>query len=183
VLFALTMWGPFMALHAKDALLLSEQEISLFYGVGAVVSTLTSMVAGALVSRIGPFRTLGGAGLAMAAAVLFWAVQRHLVGIIAGYVAIGACFQFVIVSSDAFRVSAVADRIRGSALGAMGTVSGLVSALIVPLVGYLQGTLGPMLPFWCSALAAGIMMVSALTLRRALDGGQHVTVHEFEGFS
>jgi hypothetical protein len=57
------------------------------------------------------------------------------------------------VSVDTFRVSVVEESVRGSALGAIGMVTGFATALATPVVGYLK-QFSPMVPFWVALRAA-----------------------------
>jgi len=150
-----TMWGPFLALHASDAMGLSKSQINLFYAAGSAVSAVSSLLAGRAVARWGCYRVLSWATLSLGAIVLLWSLQRHLVAIVAGMLAIAAAFQFSMVASDTFRVIALPDSIRGRALGAIGTVSSLTAALAVPVAGYLR-LIFPLAPF---LLAAGTALV------------------------
>lgn len=152
---SLTAWGPFSSLHASDAQGLSKAQIALFFSLASVASTVTSLMAGHGVNRWGAYRTLAlGSGLT-AVGFLFWAAQRNLIGIALGYVAAFGTFQVAMVASDAFRVAAVEDEIRGSAWGAIGTFASLASALVIPIAGAARSALHwSAAPFWMAAVAA-----------------------------
>ncbi|MHB0885823.1 MAG: MFS transporter [Bacillota bacterium] len=164
-LLSMTIWGPFLSLHATDAMTLSKETIQLFAALGFLLAALVSPLAGRAVGRFGPYRVLSLAGVTLGLAALLWSAQRGLVFIILGYSAMAVGFQFVMVASDAFRVHAVDDAIRGVALGAMGTITNLSTVVFVPLAGYLKG-FWPASPFFIAALAAlGLFSVTTALAR------------------
>lgn len=156
-----TMWGPFLALHAGDAMGLTKPQINLFYAAGSAVSAASSFLAGRAVTRWGCYRVLSWGTLGLGVTALVWSLQRSLPAIGAGILAMSAAFQFSMVASDAFRVTALPEAIRGRALGAMGTVTNLVAALVVPLAGYLRQRMR-LAPFY---LAAGTAVVLAAAVQ------------------
>jgi MFS family permease len=107
--------------------------------------------------------SVGGMGLAVA--VLLWSVQRSTVGIVAGFVLMSAFMMLAMVSSDTFRVSVIEESVRGSALGAIGMLTGFATALAMPVAGYLK-QISPMAPFWISLAAAAGLVVSVVALTR-----------------
>ncbi|MHB8928057.1 MAG: MFS transporter [Bacillota bacterium] len=171
VILSMTLWGPFLPLHASDAMRLSKPTIQLFYALGAATAALASPLAGRAVGRFGSYKVLAVAGVGLGVASLLWSVQRGLPGIAGGYLLMALAFQYVIVASDTFRVHAVDDAIRGVALGAIGTVTSLSTVVVVPLAGYLKAA-WPAAPFFIAA-AAGLGLVAATAaLARADAGGQ-----------
>ncbi len=164
-ILSMTIWGPFLSLHASDAMTLSKPTIQLFAALGFLLAALASPLAGRAVGRFGPYRVLALAGVGLGMAALLWSAQRGLVSIVLGYSAMAVGFQFVMVSSDAFRVHAVDDAIRGVALGAIGTITNLSTVVFVPLAGYLKG-FWPASPFFIAALAAlGLFSVTTALAR------------------
>ncbi|MDI6824457.1 MAG: MFS transporter [Bacillota bacterium] len=158
-----TMWGPFLALHASDAMGLSKSQINLFYAAGSAVSALSSLLAGRAVARWGVYRVFSWATLGLGGSVLLWALQRHPAAIVAGMLAMSAAFQFSMVASDAFRVVTLPETIRGRALGAIGTASSLAAALAVPLAGYLRQRM-ELAPFLLAGATAAVMFVAMRVL-------------------
>jgi len=163
LVISVTMWGPFLALHASDAMGLSKSQINVFYAAGSAVSALCSLLAGRALSRWGVYRVLSWSTLALGGTVLIWSLQRHLLAIAAGMLAVSAAFQFSMVASDAFRVVALPETIRGRALGAIGTASSLAAAVAVPLAGYLRERLA-LAPFVLAAATAVILFVAVQVL-------------------
>ena len=165
VLLAMTMWGPFLSLHASDAMGLSKATINVFFAMASVVSALMGLVAGRLVSRFGANKMLPIGAIGLAAAVMLWSVQRSMVGVVAGFVIMSGFMMLAMVSSDTFRVSAVEESVRGSALGSIGMVTGFATALATPVAGYLK-QFSPLAPFWIGLAAAAGLVLSVVTLTR-----------------
>jgi len=163
---SLTFWGPFLALHAGDAMGLSKQQVNLFFAAGSVASAVMSLLAGGAVKRWGTRRVLPlGAGL-LAVSTLAWSVQRQPWAILAGYLAISGGCQLGMVALETFRVEALPDSIRGRALGAVGTIGNLMVAAAVPLAGLLRMRVNPAAPFALAAVAAVVLMLSQAALQR-----------------
>jgi len=179
VVLAMTMWGPFLSLHASDAMGLSKATINVFFAVASIVSALMGLVAGRLVSRFGANKMLSIGAIGLAAAVMLWSVQRSMVGIVAGFVLMSGFMMLAMVSSDTFRVTVVEESVRGSALGAIGMVTGFATALATPVAGYLK-QFSPMAPFWIGlAAAAGLVLaVVALTRHDTRTGFRGEPAHE-----
>ena len=165
VILSMTLWGPFLPLHATDAMALGKSTIQLFSAFASVVAALVSPLAGRAVERFGSYRVLAVGGFGLGVASLLWSAQRGLAAIAIGYFLMALGFQFVMVSSDAFRVHAVDDAIRGVALGAIGTLTNLSTVVIVPLAGYLKG-LWAGSPFLMAALAGLGLLSVTKTLAR-----------------
>jgi MFS family permease len=156
VLLALTLWGPFLSLHASDAMGLDKPAINRLASMGSAAGVMISFVAGRAVGRWGAQPVLSGGLLALAAAALLWSIQRMPPMIIGTYVLMNMAFQVAMISSDTFRVHQVDEEIRGRALGAMGMITSLMTAPVVPLVGYLRSTYGSGAPFYVALVPAAI---------------------------
>lgn len=178
VLLAMTMWGPFLALHANDAMLLSKATINVYFAVSAVVSAAIGLVGGRLVGRFGANRIFVVGGIGLAISVLGWAVQRSSFGILLGILLMSGFMMLAMVASDAFRVSVVEESIRGRALGTIGMVTGFATALATPIAGYLK-QFTAMAPFLIALAAAVGLAASVLALTRhdARTGFQGEAMH------
>jgi len=165
VVLAMTMWGPFLSLHASDAMGLSKATINVFFAVASVVSALMGLVAGRLVSRFGANSMFSIGGIGLAAAVMLWSAQRSMFGVVAGFALMSGFMMLAMVSADTFRVSVVEESVRGSALGAIGMVTGFATALSTPVAGYLK-QFSPRAPFWIALAAAAGLVLSVVALTR-----------------
>jgi len=179
VVLAMTMWGPFLSLHASDAMGLSKATINTFFAVASVVSALMSLVAGRLVGRFGANKMFSIGAIGLVVAVLLWSAQRSPASIVAGFALMSGFMMVTMVSVDTFRVSVVEESVRGRALGAIGMVTGFATALATPVAGYLK-QFWPTAPFWVAlGAAAGLVLsVAALTRHDARTGFRGEAAHE-----
>lgn len=175
VLLALTVWGPFLSLHASDAMGFDKPSINLLAATGSAAAVLVSFVAGRAVSRwgAGPVLSLGFAGLA--ATALTWSLQRSFAVIVAAYVAMNMAFQVAMIASDTFRVHQIDEEVRGRALGAIGMITSLLTAPVVPLVGWLRASLGSGAPFVVGLVPAalGVWALAGLAAHDRARGATH----------
>ncbi len=146
-IFNLTLWGPFMALHASDVFLLSREQINLFYAIGSGFGAASSPLVGRLVDHFGAARFLGVNLLLFGLAAFTWSFQGTVFGIILGYIAMGITYQVAMIGSAAYRIAMTDPQTRGAGLGACGMISIMIAALVVPIVGYLRVLWGSHLPF------------------------------------
>jgi len=154
LLFVLNTWGPFLSLHAADAMGLDKPSINMLASAGAAAGLAVSFLAGRAVGRWGAQRVLRLASFALGGVVLVWSLQRAYLGILGFYLLMMMAFQAAIIALDTYRVHAVDDEVRGSALGAIGMLTGLFTAPIVPLASYLREVLGSGAPFVLGLLPA-----------------------------
>lgn len=179
VVLAMTWWGPFISLHANDAMGLSKAAINTLFAVSALASALMGLVAGRLVGRFGANRVFSTGALGVGLVVLVWSFQHSLVWITASFLLMSGFFMTAMVASDTFRVTAIDESVRGSALGSIGMVTGFATAAATPVAGFLK-QVSPLAPF-VMALAAAIGMVvaiAALTRHDARTGFKGDAVQE-----
>ncbi len=169
IVLNLTMWGPFLALHASDYLHLSRYQINTYYAIGACATAAVSPLAGRTVERFGAYRTLAVSCLLLGLSAIMWSLQSSVTGIIAGYILMGVSFQFAIISMDTFRVVALDEGIRARALGAAGTISMIASALMMPVAGYLKEVAGTLSPFIMALAFSCVLYVAIMGLHRSGD--------------
>ncbi|MDP2871236.1 MAG: MFS transporter [Bacillota bacterium] len=156
VLLALTVWGPFLSLHASDAMGLDKPAINRLAAMGSAAGVLISFVAGRAVGRWGAQPILSGGFIGLAVTALLWSLQRTSPAIIVTYILMNMAFQVTMISSDTFRVHQVDEEIRGRALGAMGMITSLMTAPVVPIIGWLRTTVGSGVPFYATLIPAAI---------------------------
>jgi MFS family permease len=176
VLLALNIWGPFLSLHAADAMGLSKPTINLLASAGAGAGLAVSFVCGRLVGRWGPGRMLRIASLALAVSAWAWSLQRGLPAIVAMYLLMNVAFQAAIIAMDTFRVHSIDEGIRGRALGAIGMFTGLFTAPIVPLASYLRWLLGSGAPFVMGVLPAAAAVWLLTRMDREVSSATTVVV-------
>lgn len=164
-LLTLTLWGPFISLHAADVMGLSRPFINQLAAIGSAVGIAATFVAGHVVTRAGAPRVLRFALPLMAVAGVLWSLQRTTLLIVGAYIAMYGTFEFMMISSDTFKVQAVPDRVRGRALGAMGMANNLIIAPLIPVASALRASFGSGAPFWLSLLPAvtGLWAIASWT--------------------
>ncbi len=162
--------GPFLSLHASDVMGLSRPAINRLAAAGSAAGVLVTFVVGHIIARFGAARVLRLAIPALAAASLLWSWQRSVPTIFACYVLMYGVFEFMMISSEAFRVQAVPDEVRGRALGGMGMVNGLVTAPLVPVASALRASVGSGAPFYLALLPAAAGLWAVISWSRAHAG-------------
>lgn len=165
----LTLWGPFISLHATDVMGLSRPAINQFSAVGSAVGILVTFLVGIVINRYGAPRVLRLALPGLALAALIWSLQSSVALIVAAYIAMSAAFKFCMIASHPFRVQAVPDEIRGRALGTIGLANGLLTAPLVPLASALRPSLGSGAPFYLVLLPAAAGMWAVWSFARATE--------------
>lgn len=156
VLLALTVWGPFLSLHASDAMGFDKPSINRLAATGSAAAVLISFMAGRAVGRWGANSILSIGMVGLAATAVLWSVQRTPAMIISAYVVMNMAFQVAMISSDTFRVHQVDEAVRGRALGAMGMITSLLTAPVVPIAGWLRASVGSGAPFVVGLIPAAV---------------------------
>jgi MFS family permease len=178
VLLALTVWGPFLSLHASDAMGFDKPSINRLAATGSAAAVLISFLAGRAVGRWGPNSILSYGLVGLAAMAVIWSMQRNPAMIIAAYVVMNMAFQVAMISSDTFRVHQVDEAVRGRALGAMGMITSLLTAPVVPIAGWLRAAVGSGAPFFVGLVpaAVGVWVLVGLARHHEVPHGQQHTV-------
>jgi len=166
-LFNLLAGGPFIALHARQALGLDDVQLNLLFAAGDGTAILSAPLAGRLGDRLGHRRMLAAAGLAMGGGLLSWALLP------AGWLST-TCFVLATAAGPAASIAynailtgAVGDRRRGSFVGLMGTVTGLLGSPASRVGAELRSWGGSSATFWAALGTGGLLALAlALTGRR-----------------
>lgn len=160
---ALTVNGPFIALYAHNVGHLASSLVNLLYSVGWLPAVALSFWLGRRIESFGSARALG-IGVAGHLAILgVWLLLRGALPMMAALAASFLFYQLAVIAWGTLRIEQVGQENAGAALGAIGTVAGLISAAGPILGGALATVLGPTGAF----LLAGVMGVwTLLALRR-----------------
>lgn len=161
LLIAMTVHGPFISLHAKDVGGLSGQGInSLMAAVGAV-ATVAGLAGGRMIRWLGARRALWLGILVHAGALLPWAyTPAALTGqsfLLVSWVGM----QWSFIAYETTLSEQASDESRGSVVGLVGTVTGLVAAFGPMLGAWLRQAFGSVGPFW-GVLLLSLLMVGLL---------------------
>ncbi len=134
LLLTLTRDGPFIALHAADAMRMDEPSVNLLLAVGGVGATIASLLGGRLTDRVGG-RALSGLSLSIhAALLLIWGMLEHAsVGSYSLFGLSWVAVQVGIVGFSSWSSAYIPTGIRGRALGLVGAIGSVISAAGPPL--------------------------------------------------
>lgn len=161
LLMSATIHGPFISLHAQDVGRLSEQNINLLIAVVGLAATVAGLAGGPLVRWLGARRALWLTTLVHAVALLPWAyAPAALAG--QGFLLVSwVGMQLSFIAYQTALAEQAGDESRGSVVGLVGTVTGVVAATGPTLGAWLRGTFGSAGPFWAvlllSLLIAGLL--------------------------
>jgi len=158
-----TLWGPFVSLHAEDALGLSKPQINNLFAVGGLACMVASLLGGHSASRFGGRNLLIAAGLGHVVTMVFWALVGTSPLGLALFVITNMGLQMAIIAYNTLLTQLTPRESRGAIVGLVGTVTGVMGG-IAPTVGaYLRDDFGSTASFWI-ALLAGLAM--AVFLRK-----------------
>ncbi|HEY77190.1 MAG TPA: MFS transporter [Thermoflexia bacterium] len=170
VLFNLLFGGPFVALHARQAMGLDDRGLNLLFALGDGVAILSAPLAGWLGDRVGHRRMMAVAGGAMGLGVLGWALlPPGPLGTLC-FVLAAASGPAASIAYSALLTSAVGSARRGAFVGLMGTLTGLLGSPAGRIGAELRAWAGPAAPFWAGLATAGALAL-ALSLKRRSDRG------------
>lgn len=178
----LCAWLPFVLVNSSDVFLIlrakqlgfSTAAVVLVYTIYNLVCALASVPLGHLSDRLGRRRVLAG-GMIVFAAVYggFTVANRawHVVGLFAVYGLYIAATDGV---GKAFAIDLVPHGLRATAIGLLGTLTGVATLLASGVAGVLWDGVGPWAPFLfgaVGALVSAVLFASLPGLRRAPIAG------------
>lgn len=158
----LSLWGPFISLHAEDFWGWSRPYINQVMAAGRIISTLSSFYGGYLTDRYG------------ASGVMVLGAALHAFTLLAvAYMKPSLPFWFLLlisfiavqvswISYDTFISRLAPSEHRGRVLGALETMAGLMGSAAPALGGVVRENIGSAGPFW---IVACLALVLVLTLR------------------
>jgi len=167
LLFNLLFGGPFIALHARQAMGLNDRELNLLFALGDGVAVLSAPLAGWLGDRVGHRRMIAIAGGVMGLGILGWALlPPGSLGTLC-FVLAAAAAPAASIAYSALLTGAVGPARRGAFVGLMGTLTGLLGSPAGRVGAELQVWAGPAAPFW-AGLATAATLALVLSLERRL---------------
>ncbi len=161
----LTIWGPFIALHAKDLWGWSESEVNKAMAIGSMALPLVSLVAGKITDRYGDAQVLVVGSLLFPALMVLLAYLKPSLIFWFVLLLVFAFSQLAWIAYSTFIAHQAPAQYRGSFLGIVGTISGLLGSLSPGFGGILRREWGSFAPFWLAFLC-GIGLAAAVLLRR-----------------
>ena len=154
LLMAMTVHGPFISLHAKDVGRLSEQAINSLIAVVGLAATAASLAGGWIIRRLGARRVLWLGTLSHAVALLPWAYAPAMLAGQGSLLVSWVGMQLSFIAFQTVLAEQAGDASRGSIVGLVGTITGLVAAVGPTLGAWLRGAFGSTGPFWAALLLA-----------------------------
>jgi len=165
----MTIWGPFVTLHAEDALGMNKPEINALFAVGGLAATAASLLGGRLADRYGSRNLLAASSLGHVITMLLWALAGNSSVGLGFFMTASMGLQMGAVAYDALLTQAASVGSRGAFVGLLGTITGLTSAVAPALGAHLRVGFGSVAPFWT---ALGLGMATALSLSRVVPQGE-----------
>lgn len=157
--FALGILTPILTLYAKEVLMLTSFQYSMFLIAGGAVTVIFLVPMGKLVDRLGirPFLVAGF--MLSASALLLFTFAKSMMLLYALVAVLGAGYAFIIPSWNALIASAIPPEKRGAVWGFFLTIEGL-GMIIGPIVsGKLWDVYGYHTPFLMSGLVLVLLLV------------------------
>lgn len=170
---SLTIYGPFMAMLAKDGLKMSESDINLLFSFGALAACLVSPAAGRITQAWGSHRALMAGAGGHLIITLFWSKSAGFWPAAVLLAVSFSLFQVMAVAYDTLRITRASAYDAGPVIGATGTVSTVAASAVPPLGGLALAQAGPAGPYW---LAASFGIILALAVRHLGAGGPNLPV-------
>ncbi len=160
---ALTVNGPFIALYAHNEAHLASSAVSLLFSVGWLPAVVLSFWLGRRIEAFGSARALA-IGVAGHLAILgVWLLLRGELPMMLALAASFLFYQLAVIAWGTLRMEQVGQENAGAALGAIGTVAGMVSAVGPILGGAIASVVVPVGAF---LLAGAVGVWTLLALRR-----------------
>jgi MFS family permease len=167
--------GPFLTLHADQALALSDSQINSLFALGNLAGIGAALGGRWLADQLGrrPSMIIGVA--LQAAGILAWSVLPPGLPATACFVVATAGGPVAHVAYNAILTGVIEGRRRGAFLGLMGTLSGLIGSPTSRIAAELRALWGTTAPFWAALILAAILALalSIEGLRRRKENGRN----------
>jgi MFS family permease len=146
-------------MHAQDVLGFDKSQVNLLFSAGPVVAMTVSLVVGSFIGKMGAALILlvGVAGFGPVLAL--WLGAGDFASAMVIFTAAYVFLQVATIAYDTLRAELVEGQGRGLALGILGAMTGTVAALGPPFASWLRERTHPMVPFWLTFAALGLMVV------------------------
>ncbi len=161
LLLSLTVYGPFIALHAQDAVGLREAEVNLLFAASGLSGAALSLAGGRLIERLGSRQALMMSAPLLAGSLLPWLTTHSLMGGVPFFLVYGVATQWLFISYQGWLAEATTPLSRGSVIGLVGTLSGLIATGGPTMGAWLKGQWGASAPFVTALILA---IITALLL-------------------
>lgn len=163
----LTVYGPFIPIFSHDVIGLTKKQINLLFAVGPFAAMVISLLAGRLTEALGARPVLAISVVASGGCTLFWMQSRDFNGALWMFAFAYCFFQVALVAYNTILANMANEKAAGRVLGALGTVTGLISAAAIPLAGVFVPMLGSSFPYWLAFFLALLTAVYSLRINHS----------------
>lgn len=164
--FSLTIWGPFIALYAKDVIKLTGEKINLLFTFGGISAVVFSILGGKVVEK---FKGKKVFLLGVLLHPLFFLPWLYTRGFLAGVPFFLLTYLFSQGSFVAYRTilsNLTTETNRSSVVGLFGTVTGVISAS-APWWGMaMRLKWSGQAPFWAAAILGLLALILTLPVAK-----------------
>ncbi len=161
IVLCITVWGPFIALHAKDFVGLSKSEINLLFSIGSISAAIFSILTGKIIDKIGGKPIFIISVILHPLAFIPWLFTGNLVNGIPYFIFAYLFYQGVYIAYKVIISDLTSPANRARVFGVFGAITGMIGAF-APTFGMLTKIrFGPEAPF---LMALAIGLVSAVCL-------------------
>ena len=167
----LTVYGPFIALYAKDIISLGESQINLMFALGGLAAIFLSLLGGRIIDRAGSRRVLMFCVLAFPSFLIGWTLTRSFLWSSSVYVVSYLLFHAANISYQIQLTSIGPPTHRSSLVGIFGSISGMISAAGPLLGSFLVSRAGAAMPFYV-ALAFSMLAFLFILLLNGRSKGE-----------
>lgn len=161
----LTIWGPFIALHAQEWWGWNESEVNEAMAIGSIALAMVSLVAGRITDRYGDAEVLVVGSVLFPSLMVILAYMKPSLAFWIVLLLLFASSQLAWIAYSAFIAHQAPAEYRGSFLGLVGTISGLLGSFSPGVGGVLRREWGSFAPFWL-ALLCGLALAGAVLARK-----------------
>lgn len=144
----LTIYGPFIALYAKDVISLEESQINLMFALGGLAAVSLSLLGGKIIDRRGSRKVLMFCLFVFPLILILWTLTRGFLWAAGIYVISYLFFHGANIAYQIQLTSIGPVAHRSSLVGIFGSVSGIISAAGPILGAFLMTRAGPAMPFY-----------------------------------
>lgn len=148
----LTVWGPFIAIHAKDFIGFAKREINLLFTIGGISAIVFSLLGGQVVGKLRGKRVFMACALLHPLSLLPWLFTSSVLAGAPLFILAYLFSQSAYVAYKTLLADLTTESTRGSTVGLFGTVTGILAALAPSLGMLLKLRIGGTAPFYAAVL-------------------------------
>ncbi len=161
MVFNLTVWGPFIAIHARDSIGLAKGAINLLFTIGGISAVVFSLLGGKVVEKLRGKRVFMAGALLHPISFIPWLFTRSLWVGAPFFVSAYLFSQSAHVAYKTLLSDLTTESSRSSIVGLFGTVTGILAAFAPSLGMWLKLRTGGTAPFYAAVLigVTGVLLL------------------------